>query len=107
DGEGHPFELLQRLFLSRGLPSVPACFGAPNRITADLDGIVNRKMRQVEAERTLVMTINKVDRVTVDQIGNVTVLPRLFAAVPPVVSIVVTDVADEVNVAAVVTDKFV
>ena len=53
------------------------------------------------------MTIDELDRVTIDEIGDVAILPRLLATVPPVMFIVITDVADEVNVAAVIADELV
>lgn len=53
------------------------------------------------------MPFDELQGVTIDQIGRVALLFRPFAAVPPVMLVVVANVADEVDIAAVLADELV
>ena len=111
DGQGHPLVFFDPLL--RGnfapLPAIPFLRGSSYRIAGHLHGVVNRLVGDVEAEGLLRRSVaaDEVVRVPVDEVGAVAFFTGLLAAVPPVVNVVVTDVTDEVDVAAVVTDEFV
>lgn len=53
------------------------------------------------------MPSDEVDCVAVDEVSRVAVLLDLFPTIPPVVLHAVTDMTDEVDVAAVVANEFV
>ena len=66
-------------------------------------------MRDIEAEGLLrrAVPFHEIERIPVDQVRGVAVLARLLPAVPPIVDIVVADMADEIDVAAVVAAEIV
>ena len=68
---------------------------------------MNREMRHIAAERTVVMPIDELHRITVDQVGGVALLRWVDATVPPIVRQVVADRADEIDVTAVIADELV
>ena len=55
----------------------------------------------------VVMPIDELHRITVDQVGGVAFLRCVDATVPPIVFHVVADMADEIDVAAVIADELV
>ncbi len=89
--------------------STPVPLAAPGRPAPapDYEPIMNREMRHIAAERTVVMPIDELHRITVDQVGGVALLRWVDATVPPIVRQVVADRADEIDVTAVIADELV
>ena len=82
-------------------------FDTLHRVAPHLHRIMNREMRHIEAERMVVMPIDELHRISVDQVGGVAFLRCVDATVPPIVFHVVADMADEIDVAAVIADELV
>ena len=53
------------------------------------------------------MPFHKVERVLVDKMGRVTLLFGFHFPMPPIVPHVISHMTDEIDIAAVVTDKFI
>ena len=74
-----------------------------------MNRIVNGFVSHIEAERPahLCMPPDEFVSVAVYKVSGIAIFSGFLSAMPPVVPIVVTDMTDEVDVAAVIADEFI
>ena len=106
-GQQHAAKFFDALLIVGRHPAFLLLFRPLHWVAPHLHRIMNREMRHIEAERMVVMPIDELHRITVDQVGGVAFLRCVDATVPPIVCPVVADMADEIDVAAVIADELV